>query len=112
MTVLSSIWHGGGPLHRAVAGLPPDTHAVLLVSEVVGEHGVICVVCGFPVEAGDIARDPCEVLQATLWSYAHPRAGELGDLNLPLPCHTGHLNRGWKEGVKDEVGYWKRFGMY
>ena len=102
MSVLSFIGHGGGPLHRAVPTLSPHTHAVLLVGQVGGVHGIIGVVCCLPVETGDIARDASEVLKASFWCHVLARAGVLGDLDLPLPGDPGHLPQG-QGGGQDRI---------
>ena len=98
MSVLRFIGHGGGPLHRTVPTLSPYTHAVLLVGKVGGVHGIIGVVCRLPVKTGDIARDTSEVLQAAFRGHVMAGAGELGDLDLPLPGDPSHLTQGQGEG--------------
>ena len=69
-----------------------------------GVHGVIGVVRCLPVKSRDIARDACEVLQAAFRCHVQAGAGELCDLDLPLPGDPSHLAQGQREGQdKDKV---------
>ena len=57
----------------------------------VGEARVVHVVVQLPIEAGHVARDPGDVLQAALWGGVRAVTRVLGDPDLPAPRKT-HLD--------------------
>ena len=71
--------------------LPADAGAVLLVGEVGAPQLVVAVFACLPVEAGHVAGDACEVLEAAARGQGGVVAGVLGDLDTPLPRHPSHL---------------------
>ena len=69
----------------------PDTDAVVQVGEMVGEGRPERIVRQLPVEAGHVAVDPAEVLEAALGGAAGAVTGVLRHLDAPGTADTSRL---------------------